>query len=111
MTGKGAESSKDVLAELVVRAAQSVVDDDGSVDTDNIRIETVVGGATDESELVEGVIVDKERVHDNMPFAVEDADVALLDTALEVRRPNSTRKSTSPTPTSSSSSSTRKRNS
>jgi thermosome len=84
MTGKGAESSKDLLGELVVRAVQSVADDDGTVDTDNIQIETVVGGATDESELVEGVIIDKERVHDNMPFAVEDADIALLDTAIEV---------------------------
>jgi len=83
MTGKGAESSKDLLGELVVRAVQSVADED-SVDTDNIQIETVVGGATDESELVEGVIIDKERVHDNMPFAVEDADLALLDTAIEV---------------------------
>jgi len=83
MTGKGAESSKDLLGELVVRAVQSVADEDG-VDTDNVQIETVVGGATDESELVEGVIIDKERVHDNMPFAVEDADIALLDTAIEV---------------------------
>ena len=83
MTGKGAESSKDILSKLVVRAAQSVADD-GEVDTDNIQLEVVVGGATDESELVEGVIIDKERVHDNMPFAVEDANIALLDTAIEV---------------------------
>ncbi|WP_226023593.1 thermosome subunit alpha [Halomicrobium salinisoli] len=83
MTGKGAESAKDVLAELVVRAAQSVAQD-GVVDTDNIQIETVVGGSIDESELVEGVIIDKERVHENMPYAVDDADVALLDTAIEV---------------------------
>jgi thermosome len=83
MTGKGAESSKDLLGELVVRAVQAVADED-SVDTDNVQVETVVGGATDESELVEGVIIDKERVHDNMPFAVEDADLALLDTAIEV---------------------------
>jgi len=83
MTGKGAESSKDILSELVVKAVQSVADD-GEVDTDNVQLEVVVGGATDESELVEGVIIDKERVHDNMPFAVEDADIALLDTAIEV---------------------------
>jgi len=83
MTGKGAESSKDRLSELVVKAVQSVADD-GEVDTDNVQLEVVVGGATDESELVEGVIIDKERVHDNMPFAVEDANIALLDTAIEV---------------------------
>jgi len=83
MTGKGAENAKDTLSELVVDAATAVADD-GVVDSDNIQIETVVGGSIDESELVEGVIIDKERVHENMPFSVEDADVALLDTAIEV---------------------------
>ncbi|PSP32633.1 thermosome subunit [Halobacteriales archaeon QH_10_67_22] len=83
MTGKGAENAKDTLAELVVRAVQAVADEDG-VDTDNVQIETVVGGSIEESELVEGVIVDKERVHENMPYVVEDAEVALLDTAIEV---------------------------
>ncbi len=83
MTGKGAENAKDTLSSLVVNAVQAVADDEG-VDTDNIQLETVVGGSIDESELVEGVIIDKERVHENMPYAVEDADVALLDTAIEV---------------------------
>ncbi|MEF8906583.1 MAG: thermosome subunit alpha, partial [Haloarculaceae archaeon] len=83
MTGKGAESAKDTLAELVVRAVQSVADEEG-VDTDNVKVETVVGGSIDESELVEGVIIDKSRVHDNMPHFKEDADIALLDTAIEV---------------------------
>jgi thermosome len=83
MTGKGAESAKDHLAELIVRAVQSVADEEG-IDTANINVETVVGGSTDESELVEGVIVDKSRVHDNMPQFAEDADIALLDTAIEV---------------------------
>ena len=84
MTGKGAESSKDLLAELVVDAVLAVADDD-SIDTDNVSVEKVVGGSIDNSELVEGVIVDKERVHENMPFGVEDANVALFDGALEVR--------------------------
>ncbi|ERJ04863.1 Thermosome subunit alpha protein, partial [Halorhabdus tiamatea SARL4B] len=84
MTGKGAENSKETLAELVVSAVQSVANGE-DIDTDNVKIETVVGGSTDESELVEGVIIDKERVHDNMPYAVEDANVALLDTAIEVQ--------------------------
>jgi len=83
MTGKGAENAKDTLSALVVDAVRAVADDEG-IDTDNIKVEKVVGGSIDESELVEGVIVDKERVHDNMPYAVEDADVALLDTAIEV---------------------------
>ncbi|MDY6819760.1 MAG: thermosome subunit alpha [Halobacteriales archaeon] len=84
MTGKGAESARETLAELVVDAVQSV-NDDGEIDLDNIQIETVVGGAIADSELVEGVIVDKERVHENMPYSVEDANVAVIDTALEVQ--------------------------
>ncbi|PSP66135.1 thermosome subunit [Halobacteriales archaeon QS_1_69_70] len=84
MTGKGAEASKDHLAELSVRAIRAVADDD-DVDVDNVKVEKVVGGAVDDSELVEGVLVGKERVHDNMPYFAEDADVALLDTPIEVK--------------------------
>jgi len=84
MTGKGAENAKDVLSELVVRAVQSVADDDG-VDTDNVKVEKVTGGAIENSELIEGVIVDKERVSENMPYGVEDANIALVDDGLEVK--------------------------
>jgi len=85
MTGKGAESAKDQLADLLVDAVLAVRDDDGNVDTDNVSIEKVVGGAIGNSELIEGVIVDKERVSDSMPYAVEDANVALIDGDLEVK--------------------------
>ena len=84
MTGKGAESARDTLAELIVDAVLAVEDDEG-VDTDNISVETVVGGSIDTSELIEGAIVDKERVDENMPYAAEDADVALFDGAIEVQ--------------------------
>jgi thermosome len=84
MTGKGAENARDLLAELVVDAVLAVKDDD-EVDVDNVKVEKVVGGSVEQSELVEGVIIDKERVHENMPYAVEDANIALLDTAIEVR--------------------------
>ncbi|WP_459880045.1 thermosome subunit alpha [Halorubrum gandharaense] len=84
MTGKGAENAKDELAELVVDAVLAVADED-DIDTENVSVEKVVGGSIEESELVEGVIVDKERVDENMPYAVEDADVALYDGAIEVK--------------------------
>ncbi|SEW28009.1 thermosome subunit [Natrinema salifodinae] len=84
MTGKGAESAKDLLSELVVDAVRAVADDDG-VDTDNIKVEKVVGGSIENSELVEGVIVDKERVSENMPYFTEDANVAIIDGDLEVK--------------------------
>ena len=84
MTGKGAENSKDLLADLVVDAVLAVADDD-DIDTENVSVEKVVGSSIDQSELVEGVIVDKERVDENMPYAVEDANVALFDGDIEVK--------------------------
>ncbi|ELY69827.1 thermosome [Natrinema pellirubrum DSM 15624] len=84
MTGKGAENAKDLLSELVVEAVRAVAGDDG-VDTDNIKVEKVVGGSIENSELVEGVIVDKERVSENMPYFAEDANVAIIDGDLEIK--------------------------
>ncbi|WP_440766981.1 thermosome subunit alpha [Natronorubrum sp. DTA7] len=84
MTGKGAENARDLLSRLVVEAVRSVADGD-EVDTDNIKVEKVVGGSIENSELVEGVIVDKERVSDSMPYFAEDANVAIVDGALEIK--------------------------
>ena len=84
MTGKGAEGSKDLLAEIVVRAVQSIADEDG-IDTEYVEIEKSVGGSIENTELIEGVLISKDRVHENMPYFVEDANIALIDTALEVK--------------------------
>ena len=88
MTGKGAEHAKVHLADLSVRAIMSVMDkSDGgvSVDKENVKIEKKVGGSVDDSELVEGLILDKEKVHPEMPEAVRNAKVALLDAAVEIK--------------------------
>ena len=88
MTGKGAEQRKDLLAQLVVDAARAVTieADDGSyiVDRAFADIETQTGRSVGESELLEGAVVDKEPVHEDMPTDWEDADVMLVDTALEL---------------------------
>jgi len=61
---------------------------DGShyVDDDDIQITKKQGGSIADTELVEGVIVDKERVHPGMPAQVENAKIALIDVALEVKK-------------------------
>ncbi len=88
MTGKGAEQHKDVLAGLIVDAAQAVTveADDGSVVVDLafVDVETQTGRSAGESELLEGGVIDKDPVHEDMPTDFEDADVLLLDTALEL---------------------------
>jgi thermosome subunit len=86
MTGKGAESSKEKLCELIVKAITMVTDEDGTVDTENVKIEKKVGGSIDDSEIIEGMIIDKERVHSGMPKLVKDAKILLLNAAIEFKK-------------------------
>ena len=88
MTGKGIEGSKVKLAKLCVDSVRSVAEEtDGKrvVDIENIKVEKKVGGGVEDSELVSGMIIDKERVHPNMPKKVESAKIALLSTAVELK--------------------------
>ncbi|WP_101296233.1 thermosome subunit alpha [Halegenticoccus soli] len=87
MTGKGTgDVTADVLAKQVVTAVRQVADDDGRIDRDDIHVQTQTGASSSATELVEGVIIDKEPANDNMPERVEDATVAVLDMKLEVRK-------------------------
>ncbi|KAF5411423.1 MAG: Thermosome subunit alpha [Candidatus Methanocomedens sp.] len=89
ITGKGAENSKDKLSRLIVRAVRSVVEEEGGkkvVDIDNIKMEKKVGASVEESELIEGMVIDKERVHPNMPKQVKDAKIALISEPVEFKK-------------------------
>ncbi len=86
MTGKGAEASKEKLCDLVVRSVTMVADDDGSVDIDWVKVEKKVGGSIDDSEIVEGVLIDKERVHPGMPKKVTKAKILLLNAPVEFKK-------------------------
>ena len=88
MTGKGAEANKSKLAELVVKAVKNIAVETNNkfeVDLNCIKIEKIVGESTDTSELVEGIVIDKEKVHSAMPVKVEEAKVVLLNSALEIK--------------------------
>ena len=86
MTGKGAEAAKDKLTELVVKAITMVAEEDGTVDTDFVKVEKRVGGSIEDSEIVEGMIIDKERVHPAMPRVVKNAKILLLNAAVEFKK-------------------------
>lgn len=90
ITGKGAESHKAHLSKLAVRAIKSVVEksEDGkiTVDIEDVKTEKRPGGSIKDSEIIEGVIVDKERVHTAMPEVVKDAKVLLLSVPIELKK-------------------------
>jgi len=87
MTGKGAETNKDKLAGLIVQAVKQVIiptETGLKVNLDNIKIEKQVGDSN-ASELIEGIVLDKERVHSSMPAKIDNAKIALLDASLEIK--------------------------
>ncbi|MFH1439749.1 MAG: thermosome subunit beta [Candidatus Woesearchaeota archaeon] len=88
MTGKGAESSKEHLSELIVKSVRSImekVDGKIDIDIDNIKIEKKIGGSVEGSEIINGIVVDKERANSGMPKVVKNAKVALIDSAIEIK--------------------------
>jgi len=86
MTGKGAESVSEKLANLADKSVKAVVDESGKVDVDDIKVEKKVGGTIGDSELIQGLVIDKERIHPNMPKTVKNAKIALLDCPLEIEK-------------------------
>lgn len=89
MTGKSAGDLKNELADIVVKSVSAIVEErDGvkTVDIDNIKVEKKQGGSVKDTELIEGIIVDKERVHEGMPAFVESPRIALVNAAFEVKK-------------------------
>ena len=86
MTGKGAEYAKEKLSDLSVKAVKLVAESDGTIDIDNIKIEKRTGGSVEDSELIRGIVIDKEKIHAGMPRQVKDAKIALLDKEIEIKK-------------------------
>ncbi|WP_414468819.1 thermosome subunit alpha [Methanobacterium sp. ACI-7] len=84
MTGKGSEKAREPLAELVVDAVIQV-EEDGEVDKDNINIQRISGESVNESQIVNGVVVDKGRLDPGMPKQIENAKVALIKYPIEIK--------------------------
>ncbi|MEM2874493.1 MAG: thermosome subunit beta [Candidatus Hadarchaeales archaeon] len=88
LSSKGSEIRGEKLAELCVKAVKQIVEEaDGKLeaDIDNIKVEKKTGGSTADSQLIQGIVLDKEVVHPGMPKRVENARIALLNMSLEVK--------------------------
>ncbi len=87
MTGKAAEGAE-ILSDLVVDAIIQVAEEkEGKtvVDIEHVKVEKKVGAALTDSELIKGIVIDKEIVHSNMPKKVQNAKIALVDAAFEIK--------------------------
>ena len=97
MTGKGAESNKEHLASLIVKAVQHVTSKN-EPSLQDITIEKVKGERIGESELIQGIVLQKERTNSEMPTAIKDARILLIDFPLELRSPEGEAKISVSTP-------------
>jgi len=89
LTGKSAGAVKSFLADICVRAVNSVgtiEDGERMVDLSDIKVEKRQGGSIKDSSLVDGIILDKERVHAGMPRSISGAKIALINSAIEVKK-------------------------
>ncbi len=90
MRGKAVAAFREYLAEIAVKAAKQVAEEkDGKIVAnvdDYVQLVKKKGGSFLDTQLVYGVIVDKEVVHPDMPKRVEKARIALIDAPLEVEK-------------------------
>ncbi len=89
MGSKGVAGSRDELARITVSAVKKIAEQRGGrtvCDVDQIKVEKRHGGTITDTELIEGLVLDKERGHPRMPGEISEAKIALLNSALEIKK-------------------------
>mgnify|MGYP003318668652 CR=1 FL=1 len=74
---------------MIVKAVKAVAEQSGdkfTVDIDDIKVEKKAGGSIKDSKIIQGIVLDKEVVHSGMPTKIQQAKIALLNTAMEVEK-------------------------
>src|SRR5207249_2350112 len=89
MRGKSLGAATEHFAKIAVQAVSQIIEKRGDsfvADIDNIQLVKKEGKSLMDTELVNGVIIDKEVVHPGMPKRMQKAKIALLDTAMEIEK-------------------------
>ncbi|MEC4849312.1 MAG: thermosome subunit beta [Nitrosarchaeum sp.] len=89
MQSKLISEDSDILSKVVVDAILKVATKKAetySVDLENIKVEKKAGGSITDTQIIKGIVLDKEVVHSGMPTKVEKAKIALLNSALEIEK-------------------------
>ncbi|PNW84739.1 hypothetical protein CHLRE_03g156750v5 [Chlamydomonas reinhardtii] len=81
------------MAEICVKAVLAVADlERRDVNLDLIKVEGKVGGKMEDTRLVEGIVIDKEFSHPQMPKELKDVKVAILTCPFEPPKPKTKHK-------------------
>ncbi|HEX7817841.1 MAG TPA: thermosome subunit beta, partial [Nitrososphaeraceae archaeon] len=89
MSSKMVSGNSQCLSEIVVESILAAADETDrkiKVDIDNIKVDKKPGGSINDTSLVRGVILDKEVAHAGMPKRVDEAQIALINSPLEIEK-------------------------
>ena len=89
MGSKAVGSARETFADIAIDAVRQITEKRGDrwiADIDNIQITKKEGKSLFDSQLIKGIIIDKEVVHAGMPKIIKSAKIALLDSPLEVEK-------------------------
>jgi thermosome len=89
MASKMVSSDSRELADMVVDGVLAVAEKSGDqykVDIDNIKVEKKAGGSIRDTKFIHGIVLDKEVVHGGMPTRIENAKIAVINSALEIEK-------------------------
>jgi archaeal chaperonin len=83
-------TNSQLLSKLVIDAALRVTDESREnkfkIDLDDVKVDKKAGGSLQDSELIQGIVIDKEVVHAGMPKRIQGAKIALINSALEIEK-------------------------
>jgi len=77
------------LAKLVVEACLAIREEKNGeykIKIDNIKVEKKAGGSVSDSQIVNGIVLDKEVANSGMPRRIENAKIALISAPLEIEK-------------------------
>lgn len=89
MQSKLISEDSSLLSKIIVDAILSIATKKGDnhfVDLENIKVEKKAGGSIDDTQIIKGIVLDKEIVHSGMPTKIEKAKIALVNSALEIEK-------------------------
>jgi len=88
--GEYRDKIAEIAAKAVLKVAEKEVDEKGNVkykvDLDNIKVEKRKGKSIEETELIDGIVLDKEVVHPGMPKLIRNAKIAVINATIRDRK-------------------------
>ena len=85
ITGKASEKYSGLIADLCVSAVLSIFER-GTADLKKVILSKDIGGKIEDTEFVEGIVIDKVALEKNFPLKLKNPNIALIDAPMEVEK-------------------------